>query len=238
MFLPREAFWKDKRRKDGLYPLCRSCGSTDYKAKRAANPLRFLEQGRRWRETNREKDRAYKRKYAKKAWAANPEKSREKSRQNKSKHAEKNRAYSREYRKTHKEEKRLEAQRYARENPDIIKANAQRRHEEGRMAADQRRYNQKHPEKIRAQSKQYRARKRGAKRNDLTAAQWEAIKIHYGHRCVYCGRKMKQLTQDHLTPLIHGGDHTVSNIVPACRSCNGKKGPRNVLVPVQPLLLI
>lgn len=236
--LPVEAFCKDNRRKDGHYPICRSCSSADYKGRRAANPLRFLEQGRRWREANREKDRVLKKKYAKKARRANPEKFRVKRRQQYQEHGDKDRAYGREYNKTHKEEKRLRAQRYAKEHPNIVKASAERRRIEGRQAIDSRRYNQKHPERVRAQSKQYRARKRGAKRNDLTAAQWEAIKKHYGYRCVYCGRKMQRLTQDHLTPLSQGGDHTLSNIVPACRSCNAKKGPRKVLVPVQPLLLL
>jgi 5-methylcytosine-specific restriction endonuclease McrA len=59
----------------------------------------------------------------------------------------------------------------------------------------------------------------------------------YGHCCVYCGRKMQRLTQDHITPLSRGGNHTKSNIVPACRSCNSKKGTGEPLVPVQPMLL-
>ena len=42
---------------------------------------------------------------------------------------------------------------------------------------------------------------------------------------------------DHLTPLSKGGSHTVSNIVPACRPCNSRKGVKEVLRPVQPLLI-
>ena len=82
-----------------------------------------------------------------------------------------------------------------------------------------------------------RARKNGAAINDLTAAQWSEIKAAYGHRCVYCGRKMKNLTQDHLTPLSQGGNHTVHNVVPACASCNKKKHTNLPPVSVQPLLL-
>jgi 5-methylcytosine-specific restriction endonuclease McrA len=73
--------------------------------------------------------------------------------------------------------------------------------------------------------------------NDLTLAQWREIKTHYGHCCVYCGRKMHKLTQDHITPLSQGGSHTASNIVPACQSCNSRKKDGPVLKPVQPLLL-
>lgn len=83
----------------------------------------------------------------------------------------------------------------------------------------------------------YRARKKGAPQNDLTAAQWQEIKEAYGHCCVYCGRKMQRLTQDHITPLSRGGSHTTSNVVPACQGCNSKKGAGQPLKPIQPLLL-
>lgn len=95
-----------------------------------------------------------------------------------------------------------------------------------------------YPEKFRAIGARYRARKNGAPRNDLTAAQWRAIKAHYGHRCVYCGRTMARLTMDHIVPLSQGGAHTLQNVVPACQSCNSRKNDGPVLKPVQPLLLL
>lgn len=82
----------------------------------------------------------------------------------------------------------------------------------------------------------HRAHKAACPKNDLTLAQWIEIKTMYDHCCVYCGRQMERLTQDHLTPLSKGGAHTYSNVVPACQSCNSKKGKGNVLKPVQPLL--
>jgi 5-methylcytosine-specific restriction endonuclease McrA len=94
-----------------------------------------------------------------------------------------------------------------------------------------------HPEQRRAATKRRKALKRGALINDLTAAQWNEIKAAYGHRCVYCGCTMARLTQDHLTPLSQGGAHTKTNVVPACQSCNSKKGMGPPLVAVQPLLL-
>lgn len=83
-----------------------------------------------------------------------------------------------------------------------------------------------------------RARKTHSPTNNLTSNQWKTIKAHYGYRCIYCGKKPRILTQDHLTPLSHGGEHTYTNIVPACQSCNSKKGTKNVFKPVQPLLLL
>lgn len=93
------------------------------------------------------------------------------------------------------------------------------------------------PEKARANSKRKHARKAHAIINDFTAEQWLEMLATYGYRCVYCDRKMQRLTQDHITPLSKGGNHTKSNIVPACRSCNRKKYTGPPLCPVQPMFL-
>lgn len=89
----------------------------------------------------------------------------------------------------------------------------------------------------RGANKRRRARLNAAPINNLTEAEWEQIKAHYGQRCVYCGRRMQRLEQDHIIPLSKGGSHTKQNVVPACRSCNAKKNAGPVLKPVQPLLL-
>ena len=98
-------------------------------------------------------------------------------------------------------------------------------------------YRRTHPEKIKENDVKRRARKAGAEKNDLTASQWREIKEAHKHKCVYCGKKFKNLTMDHITPLSKGGNHTVSNVVPACISCNSKKHTNPPLVPVQPMLL-
>jgi hypothetical protein len=92
-------------------------------------------------------------------------------------------------------------------------------------------------ENVRAYSKKRRAQKKGSTDNTLTAADWKEMKAIHTNRCVYCGRQMKRLTQDHLTALSRHGTHTKWNVLPACASCNSKKNNRNVLKPVQPLLL-
>jgi 5-methylcytosine-specific restriction endonuclease McrA len=94
-----------------------------------------------------------------------------------------------------------------------------------------------HPELGKARGARRRARQAAVAINDLTAAQWEEIKTVYGHRCVYCGRKMQRLEQDHIMAIANGGNHTASNVVPACRTCNARKGTKSPLIPVQPLLL-
>jgi 5-methylcytosine-specific restriction endonuclease McrA len=94
-----------------------------------------------------------------------------------------------------------------------------------------------HPEQIAVIAGKRRARLGNAPVNDLTPAQWREIKETFKHCCAYCGKKSKKLTMDHITPLIKGGSHTASNIVPACKSCNSKKHTGPPLRPVQPVLL-
>lgn len=96
----------------------------------------------------------------------------------------------------------------------------------------------RNPQSVRACAQRRRARKNLAVINDLTVKQWEAIKASYGYRCIYCGKKTIALTQDRITPISKGGDHTVSNIVPACRPCNARKYIGAPLRPIQPLLLV
>ena len=96
-----------------------------------------------------------------------------------------------------------------------------------------------HPDLCREYTVRKRARKANAPISDFTVSQWKAMQEFYDHRCVYCGKRYKgKLTQDHIQPLSKGGSHTLSNIVPACVSCNCKKQAGPVLAPVQPLLLV
>ena len=81
-----------------------------------------------------------------------------------------------------------------------------------------------------------RARKAGLP-STLTHAEWEAIKTVYRHRCAYCGKRQKRLTQDHVVPIIKGGGTTRENIVPACKSCNSKKSTKLPTKPVKLVLL-
>lgn len=49
-----------------------------------------------------------------------------------------------------------------------------------------------------------------------------------GFRCQYCGEKRlaRELTFDHVIPRSQGGPTSWTNIVTACRPCNGEKGNR------------
>ena len=107
-----------------------------------------------------------------------------------------------------------------------------------KIGARDAKYRVEHPEWKTASQRKRRAAKRGASICDLTRVQWDGIKALYNHRCIYCGTASRSLTQDHITPLSKGGNHTVTNVVPACRSCNASKSVNHPPKPVQPVLLV
>lgn len=50
--------------------------------------------------------------------------------------------------------------------------------------------------------------------------------------CYYCRKPtpLKELTMDHIVPLIRGGRSTKGNVVPACKECNNRK---KYLLPIE-----
>ena len=62
---------------------------------------------------------------------------------------------------------------------------------------------------------------RGAHARGYTKAWQQLARQYYGLPCHYCGRPAD--TADHVIPKAEGGSDDPSNLVPACRSCNGRK---------------
>ena len=58
--------------------------------------------------------------------------------------------------------------------------------------------------------------------HDLTEAQWSALQDAWGG-CAYCGVADRPLQKDCLLPISRGGRYTLTNVVPACGSCNASK---------------
>ena len=60
--------------------------------------------------------------------------------------------------------------------------------------------------------------------------EWIELLKKHDNICFYCGVRMtkipgkKQRTRDHIIPISKGGTDKIENIVPACRSCNSRKG--------------
>jgi 5-methylcytosine-specific restriction protein A len=70
-----------------------------------------------------------------------------------------------------------------------------------------------------------------AKAQRLRRSQWWKRKRAEGP-CYYCKKKVapKELTIDHIVPIIRGGKSTKGNIVPVCKECNNKK---KYLLPIE-----
>lgn len=104
-------------------------------------------------------------------------------------------------------------------------------------------YHKKYSEKHRQETKQWRidnpekakrnrikynaarrARKIGAA-GEFDYEGWMQRCEFYGWRCRYCGTELNEetVTMDHRIPLAKGGTNWISNLVPACKSCNCSK---------------
>lgn len=60
----------------------------------------------------------------------------------------------------------------------------------------------------------------------------DGIKAAWNHRCAYCNGVPiddASLTADHVVPKSKGGEDLTRNIVPACGSCNSRKGSEDWL---------
>ena len=69
------------------------------------------------------------------------------------------------------------------------------------------------------------------KARELRRSQWWKRRRSSGI-CHYCGRQFpaRELTMDHIVPIIRGGRSTKSNVVPCCAECNAKK---KYLLPIE-----
>lgn len=56
-------------------------------------------------------------------------------------------------------------------------------------------------------------------------SEWRSLLDRYGLACAYCARP-GPLTADHRVPLSRGGSNEIANLLPACKSCNSRKGTR------------
>ena len=84
-----------------------------------------------------------------------------------------------------------------------------------------RRWQKAHREQVHHQIATRRAR-RFSNGGSHTLTQWREKCDLYLNRCAYCGEARK-LTRDHKIPLSCGGTDDISNIIPACASCNARK---------------
>jgi 5-methylcytosine-specific restriction protein A len=63
-----------------------------------------------------------------------------------------------------------------------------------------------------------------AKARELRKSQWWKRRLAKG-LCHYCGRHVppRELTMDHIVPLVRGGKTSKGNVVACCKQCNTAK---------------
>lgn len=60
----------------------------------------------------------------------------------------------------------------------------------------------------------------------LTTSAWKLVVEYFEDRCAYCG--LAWCLVEHATPLERGGGTTLDNCLPACMSCNARKGSKTI----------
>lgn len=71
-----------------------------------------------------------------------------------------------------------------------------------------------------------RCRRRGREAGDYGYWTWGdfmRIAQRFSFCCAYCGAKPDRLDPDHVVPVSRGGPNTLTNLLPACLSCNSDK---------------
>lgn len=195
-------FNRDSHTKDGYYTFCKECKKESRK--------------KEWGANYRSRHAEQKAEYGKKYNAEHKKETHDRYILNLAKHAE--------YGKRRYAEKKAEIREYYRK--------WRNNNYEKKRAYDSeygKKYRKEHPEK----SKEYDHRRRAKEKNSggggFTKDEWEQLKKDYNYLCAYCGRK-KPLTIDHIIPLDGGGLHDISNMIPACKSCNSGKQAKPLLV--------
>lgn len=140
---------------------------------------------------------------------------------------ERQKAYAREWLKRNPDKARAAMRRWRARHPELLRERrrkyrrAARLRDGAKLNAQRAAYLVRHPEVRRAKEQAYRARKAAAA-GSFTGAEWLELVAQHGNACAYCGA-IGPLEPDHRVPLTRGGTNFIANIVPACRSCNGRK---------------
>ena len=75
-----------------------------------------------------------------------------------------------------------------------------------------------------ARRAQKRASSKTFKVEKITASVFDEILVEYNNSCWICSIELDVVQWDHVHPLSKGGAHVRSNLRPACKNCNGRKG--------------
>ena len=240
--LINEYFRQEKRNKDGFRGSCRICESLYRKLKYWSDIEKYAQKNKEYRAKNKEKIATTKKKYSKenssilaiksKTWREN---NREKYLEGLTKYRKENsdkiKEQEKKYRELNKSKINQYMKKYRFENIDII-ARQRKQYYKNNMETIRKSHKQwikNNPNKCIKYTQNRNAMKKKLLYN-LSEEQWEATLKIFNYQCAYCTKihnQYEKLHQEHFIPLSHGGEYSINNIIPACKSCNSSKRDRD-----------
>lgn len=212
-------FTKEKSKKDGLRCWCKACARQYFQENKDAISKRVKPYHKQYYEKNRitlcEKDKQYR----KNNKLAVSERSKTYFQKNKDTISKKRKQYYLDNKIIMDERNRQ----WAQDNKIYFSELKKQYRQKNKITISKciKKWRENNKEKSRIYDQERRARK-NALPYDFTTEQWIAAKEYFNNRCAYCGCEAK-LTQDHFKPLSLNGEYSISNIIPACGSCNSSK---------------
>jgi 5-methylcytosine-specific restriction endonuclease McrA len=172
---------------------------------------RKREYDKKYREINRDKLLASKRKYYKD-------------------HRDERREACKEYYKTNRDNIKKAVREYkkAHHNERVISSRKYYEKHREEMLEYCSEYRRKHPEIDRAHHRRRKALKLSCLGRGIIASQERELFEQYNYHCAYCGEKLP-LEIDHIEPLSKGGMDDIENATVSCKSCNSSKSDKILL---------
>jgi len=193
-----DSFHKDKRNNSGLKSSCKSCVKIYKKQYDLENAENIKIYDKQYYLENIDSKRAYYKRY----YIENIDMIKEQKKRYRLENIDK----FKQYRLDHAENKKIYNKQYHLENVDSKRAY----YKQYRLNnADEMRNNN--------------AKRRAQKLNNGTykISKKELVRL-YNSPCFYCGSG-ENVEADHVVPISRGGQHSIGNLVPACRACNRSK---------------
>lgn len=199
----RSEFGKNSHQWDGLQSYCRPC-----------NLVYKREVTKKWKLNNPEKNRELKNRYRRNR-RGRLRQEREVARQELRTQKENQRQLDKEKRLLDKESRRIVREEKRKKRfAEFI---------ENYVPTEESRAREREWNRLRMKARRAMQRTNGGK---ISTTEWKIICEHFGNVCVCCGlpeKRYKELSMDHIVPVIRGGTSDWTNIQPLCFSCNSKK---------------
>jgi len=211
-------FYKDKGRKDGLYPVCKECHNKAIREFYQSHPDLEKQKRIKAKESLHNDPERYDRVKRKSSeWFRNKKLS-------DPEYHEEVKRKSREFERT--EERRKQKLEW--EHSEKGKLSRHLTNKNKRTPGATRRYNSdpEYHERVRNQknARHHRSKTNGG---SFTETDWKFLVDLANEECLSCGRKIK-LTIDHIIPVNSDGPTNIDNIQPLCPTCNSSKGDKTI----------